>query len=72
LEIGDRALAVDSEWLVKEGRWSNEYEGKKLLLTMDQNGEVAASLDGKSITVHRMFWFAWYSFHTNTALIDGN
>ena len=72
MEIGDRSLAVDSEWLVKEGRWSNDYEGKKLLLTMDQNGEVAASLDGKSITVHRMFWFAWYSFHTNTALIDGN
>jgi hypothetical protein len=72
MEIGNRALAVDSEWLMKEGRWSNDYEGKKLLLTMDQNGEVAASLDGKSITVHRMFWFAWYSFHTNTALIDGN
>jgi hypothetical protein len=71
MEIGERALAVDSEWLVKEGRWSDDYEGKKLLLTMDPNGEVAASLDDEPVTVHRMFWFAWYSFHTNTALIDG-
>ena len=63
---------MGSEVLGNEGVWSNDYEGKKLILVMDQNGEVEASLDGKSITVHRMFWFAWYSFHTNTALIDGN
>ncbi len=71
MEIGERALAVDGEWLVKNKYWSNDYEGKELLLTMDLNGEVEASLDGKPITVHRMFWFAWYTFHTNTALIDG-
>lgn len=72
MEIGDRAVAIDSEWLVKKGRWSNEYEGKKLVLTLDKNGEVAASLDEEPVTVHRMFWFAWYSFHTQTALIDGS
>lgn len=72
LEIGDRALAVDSEWLTQEGSWSNEYEGKMLLLTQDRNGEVEASLDGEQVTVHRMFWFAWYSFHPQTALINGN
>ncbi len=70
MEIGERALAVDSEWLVKQGSWSNEYEGKKLVLTIDSSGEVAASLDGQVVTVHRMFWFAWYSFHTQTALIN--
>jgi len=72
LEIGDSSLAVDSEWLAREGHWSNDYEGRKLVLTMESSGEVEASLDGKTITVHRMFWFAWYSFHTNTALIDGS
>ena len=71
MEIGERALAVDGAWLVNNKYWSNDYEGKELLLTMDLNGEVEASLDGKPITVHRMFWFAWYTFHTNTALIDG-
>jgi len=72
MEIGDRALAVDSEWLTKKGRWSNEYEGKMLVLNLASNGEVAASLDGTPVTVHRMYWFAWYSFHPQTALIDGN
>jgi hypothetical protein len=71
LEIGDRAIAIDSEWLAKEGSWSNDYEDKKLVLTLDRNGEVAASLADTAITVHSMFWFAWYSFHPNTALIDG-
>ena len=72
MEIGDRAIAVDSEWLVKEGRFSDEYEGKSLILTLKQGGEIEALLDGEQITIHRMYWFAWYSFHTNTALIDGS
>jgi hypothetical protein len=72
MEIGDRAIAIDSEWLVKEGRFSDEYEGKKLVLSLKQGGEIEASLDGEQITIHRMYWFAWYSFHPKTALIDGN
>ena len=72
MEIGDRALAIDSEWLAKEGRWSNEYAGKKLVLTLNRNGEVSALLDDERISIHRMYWFAWYSFHPQTALIDGN
>jgi len=72
LETGDQAIAIDSEWLEKERHWSNEFDGKQLRVALDKNGEITASLDGKPVTVHRMFWFAWYSFHTNTALIDGN
>lgn len=72
MEIGERAVAVDAGWLAKQGNWSNEYEGKKLLLSLQTGGEVAASLDGEPITIHRMYWFAWYSFHPKTALIDSN
>ena len=72
MEIGERALAVDGEWLIQEGSWSDDYGDKKLLLNMDQNGEVSASLDEEQVTVHRMYWFAWYSFHPHTALINGN
>ena len=71
MEIGESSLAVDAEWLAGEGSWSNEYEGKQLLISLRSGGEVEASLDGKQVTVHRMYWFAWYSFHQNTALIDG-
>ena len=72
MEVGERALAIDSEWLVKQGRFSNEYDGRKLILTISDNGEVQASLDSEPVIVHRMYWFAWYSFHPQTALIDGN
>lgn len=72
MEIGERALAVDAGWLAKQGQWSNEYEGKKLLLSLRAGGEVAASLDGEPIIIHRMYWFAWYSFHPKTALIESN
>jgi hypothetical protein len=33
---------------------------------------VSALLDKEPVTVHRKYWFAWYSFHPQTALIDGN
>ena len=72
IEVGERALAVDAEYLAEEGSWSNEYEGQKLILSLKTGGEVEASLDGKPITIHRMYWFAWYTFHPNTALIEGN
>lgn len=72
MEIGESALAIDAGWLVKQGHWSNEFEGKKLLISLQPGGEVAASLDGEPVTIHRMYWFAWFSFHTNTALINGN
>jgi hypothetical protein len=72
MEIGETAIAIDAEWLVRENQFSNEYEGKKLLVNMADNGEVAASLDGQQITIHRMYWFAWYTFHPKTALIKGS
>ena len=72
MEVGERALAVDAEYLAQEGSWSNEYEGQKLILSLKTGGEVEASLDGKPITIHRMYWFAWYTFHPNTALIEGH
>jgi hypothetical protein len=72
MEIGDTAIAIDAEWLVAEGSFSNEYEGKTLLVSLANNGEIEASLEGQSITIHRMYWFAWYSFHPKTALIEGS
>jgi len=71
MEIGDRSIAVDADWLAEEGRWSNDYDGEELHIIRQASGEVEASLGEQAITVHRMFWFAWYTFHPNTALIDG-
>jgi hypothetical protein len=72
MEIGDDSIAVDAEWLLEEGQFANEYTGKKLVITVADNGEVDASLDDQQITIHRMYWFAWYSIHPRTSLINGN
>lgn len=70
MEIGDQALAIDGKWLEEQGSWSDEFKDQKLDVTMDDDG-VTATLDGEPITITRMFWFAWYSFHPRTALING-
>ena len=72
MEIGEQAFAFDGEWLAKQGHWSDEFKAQKLEVTHDGNGEVTASLDGEAVTITRMYWFAWYSFHPQTALIDGS
>lgn len=71
LEIGEQALALDGGWLAQQGQWSNEINGQNLVVTYGSDGDVSASLDGKPVTITRMYWFAWYSFHPRTALIDG-
>ena len=71
MEVGEQAFAIDGEWLAKTGQWSDDFEDQKLEVAHNENGEVTASLDGKAVTITRMYWFAWYSFHPQTALIDG-
>lgn len=70
MEIGEQAFAFDSEWLKKQAIWLNDFNDQAVVVTY-QDGLVSASLDGNPITITRMYWFAWYSFHPQTALIDG-
>ena len=72
MEIGEQAIAIDGEWLAEQGLWSDDFNDQALVATYGSDGTVSASLNGKPITITRMYWFAWYSFHPNTALIDGN
>ncbi len=71
LEIGEQALAIDGEWLAEKGQWSDSIGDQSLLVTYANDGEVSAMLDGRPVTITRMYWFAWYTFHPQTALIDG-
>ena len=72
MEIGEQAIAIDGEWLAEQGLWSDDFNDQALVATYGSDGTVSASLNGKPITITRMYWFAWYSFHPNTALIDGS
>jgi hypothetical protein len=69
-EAGKQSIAVDSEWLLQSGSWEYEVEGQSIRLQVDAAGGVNGFAGGEPMPVHRMFWFAWYSFHPDTSLID--
>lgn len=70
VEIGGLSIAVEDQWLMTNGHWEQHINGKILRLEVDDAGGVTGLLEGEPIPVHRMYWFAWYSFHPDTSLID--
>jgi len=70
LQLNERAIAVESDWLMEQGEWSHEVNGQVVHLRVDTAGGVSGDLAGQPIAVHRMYWFAWYSFHPGTSLIN--
>ncbi len=69
VEIGELSIAVEATWLKKKGSWEHNINGKILRLEVDSAGGVTGSLKGEPVSVHSMYWFAWYSFHPDTSLI---
>jgi hypothetical protein len=70
VEIGALSIAVEDKWLKKKGSWEHDINGKILRLDVNDAGGVTGSIEGEPVSVHRMYWFAWYSFHPDTSLID--
>lgn len=72
IELAGQSIALESGWLESAGRWERTLGEQSLVVQWAPASGVFASLDGEPVAVHRMYWFAWYSFHPDTALIDGN
>jgi hypothetical protein len=70
VELGDKQIAVESAWLMEQGGWKYEVDGQSFHLQVDDAGGVHGFVGGEPVPVHRMYWFAWYSFHPDTSLID--
>lgn len=70
VEIGALSIAVEDAWLKQKGNWEHDVNGSILRLELDDTGGVTGTLGGEPVLVHRMYWFAWYSFHPDTSLID--
>lgn len=70
VEIGERSIAIEADWLMQKGAWEHEIDGQSARLEVDDAGAVVGSVNDRPIPVHRMYWFAWYSFHPDTSLID--
>jgi len=69
VETGDASFAITESELAAQGEV--EQSGNPgVRWRMLPSGQVTAqALDtGEELVTHRMFWFAWYSFHTTTQL----
>jgi hypothetical protein len=65
-------IALDAEWLLQQGEWRHTVDNIELLVRITEDGGVSVTANGETLIAHRMFWFAWYSFHPGTSLIDGS
>jgi hypothetical protein len=70
VELGSSAVAFLERELREPGVRTVQSGGSELTVTTDAAGGVgvARTADGVRQPVHRMFWFAWYTFHPETSL----
>lgn len=73
LEIGDKPLAVPASVLEEQGSVAVEHEGRSLEVRRAGDGSVTArdAVAGETFQSTRLYWFAWYTFHPNTAVATG-
>lgn len=65
MAVSERRLARDAPLSATIGGVAVEWQKR-----VDGGVTIVRSDTGESLSPHRMFWFAWYSFNTDTALLD--
>lgn len=70
VSLGKSALAVTDEYLRAHPRLQTELGGVPVVVERAADGMVHATntTDGSVLPAIRLFWFAWATFHPNTAL----
>ena len=65
-------VAITQRRLLRDSPISVPLGGLQLTWTRQADGSVTVVRedDSTDVLAHRMFWFAWYSFNTDTALLD--
>lgn len=70
IEVAGGSLAMTEERLAAGSPVAVEVEGRRLEVSRRPDGSVrAAREDGVELVAHRMFWFAWYTFHPDTQIL---
>lgn len=72
IRIDEGAAAVTERHLTEAGELSMTLGDVTLKWRRGDDGSVQVVREdsGENVLAHRMFWFAWYSFNTDTALLD--
>jgi len=69
-DIDGHPVAYAQDYLQQKRELSDEVDGRTLTVTYNEDGAVSVRdpKSGQSWVAHRLFWFAWYSFHPDTLL----
>jgi len=72
-DIGDAKIAVTEDRLQSTSEYEYELDGEVYTITLNDDGSVWMMNSGGANEVFspvRLFWFAWYTFHPETELIQ--
>mgnify|MGYP001036832451 FL=1 len=72
IELEKGSVAVTDRRLGDGGSVAVDAGGVRLEVSRLADGTVRAvrASDGREVVAHRMFWFAWYTFHPDTRVVD--
>jgi hypothetical protein len=69
--VGGTSIAYTQELLEKGGTHTSDLGDLQLTATLHDDGSVTLEdHDGKHYVGTRLFWFAWYTFHPDTELVQ--
>ena len=70
--LGDRSFATPETLLQDSGEFTYAAGDRKIRITLLEDGSVTAINveSGESYVPTRLFWFAWYTFHPTTDLVQ--
>jgi hypothetical protein len=69
-DVEGRKVAYTQALLEKHRTYAHELDGREVTVTLRDDGSVTLSSGEKSYEPIRLFWFAWYTFHPETDLIN--
>ncbi len=73
-DIDGHPVAYAQDYLMAQGSIQDSIDGRTLSVVYGEDGGVIVheTGSGQSWVAHRLFWFAWYSFHPDTLLRKGD
>lgn len=65
--VNGEDLAFEEQWLAEQKQHRETFADLPIEVTYSEDGSVTVSdRSGNTYLAHRMFWFAWYTFHPET------
>ncbi len=70
-ELDGAYIAFTEDMLSEHGTYVYTDDGRRMVVTLHDDGSVVMNDDGKWRRPIRLYWFAWYTFHPDTILVAG-